>query len=320
MNNAQFNLNAMLSNPTALQNNVKPIPCDMLIPYHNHKFEMYSGERLDDMISSIRENGVLCPIIVQPADDGKYEILIGHNRWNACKIEGLPTVPAIIKENLSQDEAEMYVIESNLMQRGFENLRISEQAAVIAERHKFMFSQGKRNDIIRELERLENPEISTDNQDSTLNPVESKLDSSREVGTEYGMSKASVIRLIRIDKLIKELKILIDSGEIAVRTGVELSFLSEEVQKEVAEQAENFRIDIKTAKKLHESADENGSISNTALLQIIAGVPEDKPKPKSVKISNDVFSRYFGENTKKQEVADTIEKALAYYFANREDL
>ena len=90
--------------------------------------------------------------------------------------------------------------------------------------------------------------------------------------------------------------------------------------KEVAEQAENFRIDIKTAKKLREYADENGSISNTALLQIIAGVPEDKPKPKSVKISNDVFSRYFGENTKKQEVADTIEKALAYYFANREDL
>ena len=80
MNNAQFNLNAMLSNPTALQNNVKPIPCDLLIPYHNHKFEMYSGERLDDMISSIRENGVLCPIIVQPANDGKYEILIGHNR------------------------------------------------------------------------------------------------------------------------------------------------------------------------------------------------------------------------------------------------
>ena len=122
MNNTQFNLNAMLSNPTALQNNVKPIPCDMLIPYHNHKFEMYSGERLDDMIASIRENGVLCPIIVQPADDGKYEILIGHNRWNACKIAGLPTVPAIIKEKLSQDEAEMYVIESNLMQRGFENL------------------------------------------------------------------------------------------------------------------------------------------------------------------------------------------------------
>ena len=319
MNNTQFNLNAMLA--PALQNNVKPIPCDMLIPYHNHKFEMYSGERLDDMIASIRENGVLCPIIVQPVDNGKYEILIGHNRWNACKIAGLPTVPAIVKEGLSEEEAEMYVIESNLMQRGFENLRISEQAAVIAERHKSMFSQGKRNDIIQELARLENPENTNDNEESTtLNPVESKLDSSREVGTEYGMSKASVIRLIRIDKLIKELKILIDSGEIAVRTGVELSFLSEEVQKEVAEQAENYRIDIKTAKKLRESANENGNIESEALLRIIAGVSEDKPKPKSVKISNDVFSRYFGENTKKQEVADTIEKALAYYFANKEDL
>jgi pimeloyl-CoA synthetase len=93
------------------------------------------------------------------------------------------------------------------------------------------------------------------------------------------------------------------------------------VEEELTEeQAENYRIDIKTAKKLRESADENGSISDSILLEIIAGVPEDKPKPKSVKISDEIFSRYFGENTKKQEVTDTIEKALAYYFANREDL
>ena len=132
MAQTNFNLGAMLSTPTALQNAVKQIPCEMLIPYHNHKFEMYSGERLDDMVESIKENGVLSLIVVQPASDGQFEILIGHNRWNASKIAGLPTVPAIVKEGLSEDEAEMYVIESNLMQRSFSNLRISEQAAVIA--------------------------------------------------------------------------------------------------------------------------------------------------------------------------------------------
>ena len=128
MNTPQFDLSAMLSTPQ--QTAVQQIPCDKLHPYHNHKFELYSGERLEDMIASIKENGVLSPIIVQPDGDG-YEILIGHNRWNASKLAGLPTVPAIIKAGLTEDEAEMYVVESNVMQRGFENLKISEQAAAV---------------------------------------------------------------------------------------------------------------------------------------------------------------------------------------------
>lgn len=130
MNKPAFDLGAMLSAP-AIQTAVQQISCDKLHPYHNHKFELYTGERLDDMVASIKENGVLSPVIVQPDGDG-YEILIGHNRWNACKIAGIDTIPAIIKQGLSEDEAEMYVIESNVMQRGFDNLRISEQAAVIA--------------------------------------------------------------------------------------------------------------------------------------------------------------------------------------------
>ena len=126
MNTPQFDLGTMLSAP---QTAIQQIPCDQLHPYHNHKFELYSGERLEDMVASIKENGVLSPIIVQPIEGG-YEILIGHNRWNASKLAGLPTVPAIVKAGLTEDEAEMYVIESNVMQRGFENLRISEQAPV----------------------------------------------------------------------------------------------------------------------------------------------------------------------------------------------
>ena len=89
-----------------------------------------------------------------------------------------------------------------------------------------MFSQGKRNDILRELAHLENPSAEPDS--STLNPVGSKLDTSESVGKEYGVSKGSVVRLIRINKLIDELKALVDSGELSIRAGVELSFLSED--------------------------------------------------------------------------------------------
>ncbi|MCM1222607.1 MAG: ParB/RepB/Spo0J family partition protein [Lachnospiraceae bacterium] len=152
-----FDLNSFLATPTAMQNAIRQIPCEMLRPYHNHRFALYTGERLDDMVASIKANGVLSPIVVQPCENG-YEILIGHNRWNASQIAEIPTIPAIIKEGLSEQETEIYVIESNLIQRGFDNLKISEQASVIALRHSEMFSQGKRNDIIHELQMLENPE------------------------------------------------------------------------------------------------------------------------------------------------------------------
>ncbi|MDY3655058.1 MAG: ParB/RepB/Spo0J family partition protein [Ruminococcus callidus] len=317
MNTPQFDLGAMLSTPAPMLNSIQQIPCEMLRPYHNHKFELYSGERLEDMIASIKENGVLSPIVVQPCENG-YEILIGHNRWNASKLAGLPTVPAIIKEGLSEEEAEIYALESNIMQRGFENLRISEQAAVIALRHSEMFSQGKRNDILRELALLENPNAEAE--ETTLNPLGSKLDTSESVGKEYGVSKGSVVRLIRINKLVDELKTLVDSGDIAVRSGVELSFLSNEAQTEVAEQAENFKIDMKKSRQLREAADSKGNIDRDTIIRIITGMADVKPKPKSVKISNDIFTKYFDEGAKAKDVTDTVEKALAYYFASMKEV
>ena len=314
MNTPQFDLGTMLSAP---QTAIQQIPCDQLHPYHNHKFELYSGERLEDMVASIKENGVLSPIIVQPIEGG-YEILIGHNRWNASKLAGLPTVPAIVKAGLTEEEAEMYVIESNVMQRGFENLRISEQAAAVALRHSEMFSQGKRNDILRELAVLENPSAKPDT--ATLNPVGSKLDTSESVGKEYGVSKGSVVRLIRINKLIDELKAPVDSGDIAIRAGVELSFLSEDTQAVVAECAEDCKIDMKKAKMLRASADDEGNIDRYTVESIINGEDgEAKPKPKSVKISNDTYTKYFSDGVKAKEITETIEKALAFYFENMEE-
>ena len=311
MNTPQFDLGTMLSAP---QTAIQQIPCDQLHPYHNHKFELYSGERLEDMVASIKENGVLSPIIVQPIEGG-YEILIGHNRWNASKLAGLPTVPAIVKTGLTEEEQLLFVVESNIIQRGFDNLRISEQAAAIAIRHKEMFSQGKRNDIIRELALLENPNADV----STLTPMESKLDSGKAVGAEYGLSKGSVIRLMRIDKLSDELKTLVDSGDISIRAGVELSFLSENAQAVVAEQAEDFKIDMKKAKALHDAADKEGNIDTALIVRIITGTADVKAKPKSVKISDDVYSRYFTADMKKKEITETIEKALEFYFKNMED-
>lgn len=310
--NTQFNLGAMLSTPTPLQNTVKQIPCDMLKPYHNHRFELYTGERLEDMVESIKENGVLSPIIVQPCGS-EYEILIGHNRWNASKIAGISTVPAIVKEGLTDNDAEMYVIESNLMQRGFDNLRISEQATVIAQRHSEMFSQGKRNDIVRELQMLDG--IS----ETTLCQVGTKLDSNKQIADDYGMSRRNVARLLRIEKLSTGMKELVDDGVIAVNAAVELSYLSSYTQDDIVDLSDDYSMDIKKSKLLRESADDNGNVSNADIIRILDGKKSTADKGKSVKISNDVYSRYFEPTAKPKEIAETVAKALSFYFENTKE-
>lgn len=308
---AKFNLDTMLgASPINTENQVRQIPCDMLVPYHSHKFTLYEGERLEDMVQSIKDNGVLIPIIVQPLN-GKYEILIGHNRWNASKLAGLPIVPAIIKTDLTEDEAEMYVIESNLMQRGFDNLKISEQAAVIAMRHSQMFSQGKRNDIIRELQLLENPE------QETLSPMGKKSETTSEkLGAEYGMSKNSIARLLRVDKLIDGLKPLVDDGTIPVRAAVNVSYLNDEVQAMLIKLARIYKLDIKKSEqlriysKLHD-------LDQCTIIKILTGRINNKPKlpkAKTIKISRDTYSRFFDEDVETDEVTKTIEKALEMYF------
>ena len=306
---ANFDLGAMLGSSN--NNQIKMISCDELVPYHNHKFTLYSGERLDDMVESIRKNGILIPIIVQPADRG-YEILIGHNRWNAGKLAGMTAVPCIVKSGLTEEEAEMYVIESNVMQRGFDNLKVSEQAEVLKIRHDKMFSQGKRNDIIRELELL-------GGSDGTSSPMDTKSEKGKttmdKVGNEYGMSRASVARLLRITKCCDIIKEWIDNNLISIRVGVDLSYLTDEEQ-EIVTYEDPKKLNMKVSSQLKERA---GSLTDDDIDKIVNGNgKEDKPKqPKAVKIEYDSYSRFFPEGTKSDEIQNTIIKALEAYFENK---
>lgn len=304
----EFNFGAMMSQ----ENQVKQIPVDMLVPYHNHKFTLYEGERLDDMVESIRKNGVMTPIIVQPLENGNYEILIGHNRWNASKIAEKECVPAIIKENLTEEEAEVYVIESNLLQRGFNELKTSEQAQVLALRYESMFSQGKRNDIISELLELEG---------KSEQKQKEKHNSREEVGAEYGLSRNTVARLLRVDKLHDGIKGWVDNGELSIRAAVELSYLSYDEQEQLYQANTNYetggmsrKISEKTANQLRTAADGDGL--SQQMNSIISGEEkEKKPSSKSVKIDREIFDEYF-TNIDKKEVSSIVESALRMYFNN----
>ncbi len=111
-----------------------------------------------------------------------------------------------------------------------------------------------------------------------------------------------------------------DSGELSIRAGVELSFLSEDTQAIVAECTEDCKIDMKTGKMLRASADSEGNIDRDTVHSIVYHEDtEVKSKPKSVKISNETYTKYFRNGEKTKEITETIEKALAYYFANMEE-
>lgn len=301
-----FDLGAMLS--TSNVNQIQNIGCDMLVPYHNHKFSLYTGERLDDMVDSIKKNGILTPIVCQSLNNGTYEILIGHNRWNSAKLAGLASVPCIVKSGLTDEEAEMYVIESNVMQRGFDNLKISEQAEVIKIRHHKMFSQGKRNDIIRELEQLENPDRTSYPMDTKLKKGNTTLD---KVGSEYGMSRASVARLLRISECCDNIKSLIDNALIPIRVGVDLSYLAYEEQEMVSAHPPK-KLNMKVSALLKKRA---GNLTENEISEIINDKSEKSVKQKPIKLKYEAYSKFFAEGTKPDEIQQTIIKALEAYFS-----
>lgn len=168
------------------------IAVEKIVPFHNHPFRLYEGERLDDMVESIREHGVLNPVIVQKVAD-KYEMLAGHNRWNAAKIAGVSEIPAIVKEGLSETEAYVYVIETNLMQRSFTDLLPSEKAAVLAERYEKVMCQGRRNDILKEIARLSG----VDMPESCGHDVH-RSKSRNFIGEDYGMTGRNIARYMII--------------------------------------------------------------------------------------------------------------------------
>ena len=185
-----------------------------VVPFHNHPFRLYEGKRLDDMVESIREHGILIPVIVQKIVDG-YEMLSGHNRWNAAKIAGIKEIPAIIKEDLTEREAYVYVIETNMLQRSFDDLLPSEKAAVLAERYEKVMCQGRRNDILEEIAMLNGMDVS-----ETCGHDVHKAKSRDAIGEDYGMTGRNIARYMRLNQIIDQIKEMVDDGAMAMVTAV----------------------------------------------------------------------------------------------------
>ncbi len=292
------------------ENEVVRIAVEQLVPFHEHPFKLYEGQRLDDMVESIKEHGIMIPILVREHKD-KYEILSGHNRLNAAVMAGLKEVPAIIKVGLTEKEAYTYVIETNLIQRGFSELLPSEQAAALAVEYDKVISQGKRNDIIREIEKLSGIE-------STFGQTDQKMNSRDSISNEYGMSGSKMARMLRINHLVQQFKDMVDMNAIAKGAYFHISFLPEEKQLWVFRAVDEYgyKISEDIAKMFRESEE---MLTEQYVMDTVNDLINGKKKEKkfqSVKLDTTVYHRYFSEVEPKEAVS-IIEKALDMYFASK---
>lgn len=294
---------------------------DRMESFPNHKFKLYEGQQLADMVESIRQFGILLPIILWHTEDGRYIILSGHNRRNAAQLAGLTQGPVIIRGNLTHDEAVLIVTETNLRQRSFADMSHSERAYCLAQHYEALKSQGKRNDLLAEIESLLNPHGCEE--DGTLSEVQTKLRSDEKVAQNYGLSRDKVAKYIRISNLIEPLISKLDAEEIAFLAAYDLSFVEDGAkQQQIADlmESDSYKVDMKKAELLR-SYYETDKLTDTAIIQILSGEKTRKPKsnkPQPVKVKPAVITKYFTAQQTAKEIEETIDKALAFYFENQE--
>lgn len=311
--NEMFGLEDEEENKENLQGTTE-INLSQLVPFSNHPFRLYEGERLDDMVESIKEYGVISPLIVRKIEDNKLEILSGHNRANAAKIAGLNKVPVIIKENLTDEEAMLIVTETNLIQRAFSELTHSEKARILTERHNAIKEQGKRIDLINEIEMLSN----TDGIDekSDLGRICPQTETRGKIANKYDLSPRNVSNYIRIDTLLPELKERLDKNEIPFTSAVDLSFLKETEQEIVETILDDygFKVDLKKSEILKTFA-QGRNFKYEKAHEVLSGKYFNKPKKvKSFKLKPKLISKYFKKNQTQKEIEEIIENALEQYF------
>ena len=292
------------------ESGVQTLPLDKIKAFHDHPFHLYEGERLNDMVESVKEHGVLTPVIVQKVRGG-YEMLSGHNRANAAKIAGLTEIPAIVKEKLTEQEAYVYVIETNMIQRSFNDLLPSEKAAVMAEQYDKTCCQGKRNDIIRELELL------SGETESTCGHNGHKLKSQDALAQEYGFSSRNAARYLRLNYLIRPFKVLMDKNGIPLLAAVDVSYMPEEEQQALYNlmNERNLKITPKMAAQLRKAS---GDLDEDKMLEIIDGLKVKKnPNGISLKLPQAICSKYF-EGMNAEQMASIVEQALDAWYAGKE--
>lgn len=266
-----------------------PMQLSELKPYSEQPFKVLDNEDMDELVESIKVNGVLSPIVVRPHPEGGYEILSGHRRARACEKAGITEVPVVVK-NLDDDTAIILLVDSNLQR---EHILPSEKAFAYQMRLEAMKRKAGRPTQENSVQFGQN-----------FSPVDSR----KELAEQTGESSVQIQRYIRLTELIDPLLAMVDSKDMALNAGVELSYLKTKEQAAVLEaiKSEETCPSIEQAKKMHRFFDE-GRLNPDVILSIMQEQKEEKIK---ITLGDDKLKKYFPKGYSKQQMEDTIIKLL----------
>ena len=255
---------------------IKDIDISELSPFKDHPFRVLDDKKMQETVESIRNYGVLMPGIARPRAEGGYEIIAGHRRKHGCELAGLSTMPIFVRD-YSDDEATIIMVDTNIQR---EDILPSEKARAYAMKYEAMKHQGKKGNG-------------------------SSLD---EVGEAAGESGKTVQRYIWLARLSDELLDMVDKKKIGLVQGVDISFLTEQMQEWVQVILEETGASVSTNQSA--KLKEYGKSGELTLAMVRLILTEEKPKERKVTIKSEKISRYFTEEYSSEEIENIIYQLL----------
>ena len=254
------------------------IDINQIQPFQNHPFKVVDDAKMDDLVNSIRLNGVLTPVLVRPRDDGGYEMISGHRRMHAAERAGLTTIPAIIRE-LTDDDATIVMVEANSQR---EEILPSEKAFAYKMRMEAVKRQAGRP--------------GKDNYSQLGNNFGTKT-SSEESAKEVGESKNQIFRFILLTELIPELLEMVDVKKMPLVTAVDISYIDPKVQQYLYEYIkENGMVKSYQVTALRKYLEDYETIGQSKMIAVLNEVITGKTQTKSVHFTEKKLRKYFSSN------------------------
>lgn len=277
---------------------IKPVPISELKPFEQQPFKVLLDESMDELVDSIKQSGVLTPVIARPHKDGGYEILSGHRRVKACELAGITEIPVVVK-NLDDDTATILLVDSNLQR---EHILPSEKAFAYQMKLEAMNRKAGRP--------------SNENRSQIGNNSENKR-SAEIFSEEVGESKNQIFRYIRLTNLIDPILQMVDDNQIAMNAAVELSYLGSKEQAAVMQsiEKEDTSPSIAQAKKIRKFH-QDGKLNEAVIDSIMM---EQKPETIKITLGEDKLKKYFPKSYTKAKMEEIILKLLDKWHRQREN-
>ena len=280
------------SREEAALSKIRDIPLSEIDEFPDHPFKVLIDEDMEQLVESIKRNGVMTPATVRLKEDGRYELISGHRRKKACELARLETLKCEVKD-LTRDEAIIIMVESNL-QRSV--ILPSEKAFAYKMRLEAMNRQGQRSDL-------------------TSSPLDNKLKgttSAQQVSKNSGDSQPQIYRFIRLTELVPEILQMVDEKQIAFRPAVEISYLSEEQQYTLLEAMSYNDATPSLAQAIKmKKFNLDGKLTDEVIQSIME---EEKPNQKEKPAFRDErITKLIPKTVPKGQEADFVVKALEFY-------